>query len=345
MREEGIVGLKIAGVAPELHRLLDAAVASLDASDRQTLLAPHVKIDTGAVLRRARVWRWTLGLGGAVLAATATGAWYSLRLRRELAERQRLQRELEASHARLARLNEEKSGLTRMAAHDLRNPLGGLLLSIELLRKDDETTRRRGLDRMVMMVHQMMHMIRNLLDVQALESGTRQMRLEPIVLGVALREALATLEPAAQRKAITLHLGEAEPALAVAADRSALRQVCDNLLSNALKYSPADTTVRIALARAGGDRVRLCVSAQGPGVRPEEMERLFQRYTCLSARPTGGEPSTGLGLSIVKELVGRMGGKVRCESGPGPGSAFLVELPAATIAPANIAPSPDPVVS
>ena len=341
MRERGIVGLKVAGVAPyvfqlrfavrrdqsELHRILDAAVASLDAAERQALLEPHVRLDTADVVSRARILRWSLGALLIVLLVGGAAFWHHRRLRRELEERARLQRELTLSLERLARLNEEKSGLMRMAAHDLRSPLTGLLMSVELLRMGDETVRRQGLDRMVMIIHQMLHMVRNLLDVEALESGTRTLRSDRVELAHALRETLAAAEPVAQRKHIELRHAEAEPGLAVRADRAALRQVCDNLVSNALKYSPSGSTVRVAAARGGEGRVRLSVRDEGPGIRPDEMDRLFQRYTCLSARPTGGEPSTGLGLSIVKELVERMGGRVWCESEPGRGAAFIVELP------------------
>jgi signal transduction histidine kinase len=176
-------------------------------------------------------------------------------------------------------------------------------------------------------------MIRNLLDVEALEAGTRRLHPERIELGNALRESLSTFEPAARRKSITLHHAEAEPGLAARADRSAFRQICDNLVSNAVKYSPSGGSIRLASARAADGRVRLSVRDAGPGIRADEQERLFQRYTCLSARPTGGEASTGLGLSIVKELVERMDGRVWCESEPGRGATFLVELPDADASP------------
>ena len=341
MRERGIAGLKVAGVAPyvfqlrfavrlqepELYRVLDAAVASLDADDRQALLAPYVRLDTGAVVSRARILRWTLGIACVAALVAAAALWHHRRVKRELTERARLQNELSLSLERLARLNDEKSGLMRMAAHDLRSPLTGLLLSVELLRMGDETTRRQGMDRMVLLIHQMLHMVRNLLDVEALEAGTRTMRSDRVELAHAVREALDAAEPVAHRKQIELRLAEAEPGLAVRADRAALRQVCDNLLSNALKYSPPATVVRIAAARGASATVRLSVRDEGPGIRADEMDRLFQRYTCLSARPTAGEPSTGLGLSIVKELVERMGGRVWCESEAGRGATFIVELP------------------
>lgn len=344
IRQQGLTNLKVAGVAPytfalrlavrrdqpELAALLDQAVGSLSATERRDLVAPYIRLDTGAVVSWHTAIRWFVSACAFAILLIAAVGWHNFRLHRELDERLSLQRELEKSHARLETLNREKSGLMRMAAHDLRNPLTGLLMSIDLMRLDDPDTRRQGLDRMVLLVHQMLHMIRNLLDVEALEAGTRRLHPEHIELAHALREVLATFEPLAKRKSITLHYAEAEPGLAVRADRGAFRQICDNLLSNAVKYSPAHTAIRIASARACSARVRLSVRDEGPGIRADEQSRLFQRYTCLSARPTGGEVSTGLGLSIVKELVENMQGRVWCESEPGRGATFLIELPAAT---------------
>jgi signal transduction histidine kinase len=351
IRQHGLSNLKVAGVAPytfalrfairrdqpELASILNDAIASLSAAERRDLVAPYARLDTGAVVSWQTAIRWFISACVVAGLLIAAAGWHNYRLQRELDQRLRLQRELEKSHARLESLNREKSGLMRMAAHDLRNPLTGLLISIDLVRMDDPDTRRQGLDRMVLLVHQMLHMIRNLLDVEALEAGTRRLHTERIELAHALREALATFEPVAKRKSITLHYAEAEPGLAVQADRGAFRQICDNLLSNAVKYSPVHTAIRIASARTSSNCVRLSVRDEGPGIRADEQPRLFQRYTCLSARPTGGEISTGLGLSIVKELVENMRGRVWCESEPGRGATFLVELPAAEPAPA-----PDP---
>ncbi len=103
-------------------------------------------------------------------------------------------------------------------------------------------------------------------------------------------------------------------------------QVIDNLISNALKYSPFDTTITIRV-KAKSDNVRLEVEDEGPGISEEEMPKLFGKFARLSAQPTGGEHSTGLGLSIVKKMVEAMNGKVWCESEPGKGATFIVELP------------------
>jgi two-component system sensor histidine kinase/response regulator len=104
--------------------------------------------------------------------------------------------------------------------------------------------------------------------------------------------------------------------------------VVDNLLSNAVKFSPAGKSVTVA-TRAAGPVAEIHVRDQGPGLTPADREGLFRRYTRLSARPTGGEPSTGLGLSIVQTLTLAMNGSVACESEPGGGALFVVKLPLA----------------
>ena len=343
-RQEGLTGLKVAGVAPyrfqlriavrrdhpALHQALDAAIASLGHERRQELIAPYVRMETGAVVSWRRAVRWVVTVG--LIAGSIIGAivWHNRRLRQELEIRRRLQAELEASRDRLARLNDEKSGLMRMAAHDLRNPLSTLMLSLDLLRLEGPAVREETVERMSAQADRMMHLLGNLLDVQALESGARRLQPERVLLDDALPESLIGFEASALRKNIRLSYSASEPGLAVHADRSALRQIADNLVSNAVKYSPPGAAVRCSASRAPDPRfTRFCVRDEGPGVRDDELPRLFEKYTCLSARPTAGEPSTGLGLSIVKELAQRLDGRVWCESQPGRGSAFFVELPAA----------------
>jgi signal transduction histidine kinase len=103
-------------------------------------------------------------------------------------------------------------------------------------------------------------------------------------------------------------------------------QVIDNIISNAVKYSPQEKNITIRLqSRAGVVRVE--VQDEGEGISPEDMQKLFGKFVRLSARPTGGEHSTGLGLSIVKKMVEAMSGRVWCESEVGKGATFIVELP------------------
>lgn len=343
IRSLGLDNLKIAGVVPYLfdqryavrndqpvlRDILDKGVASLTTSDRQKILSPWVSVEYERIIRWDYIIRWAVG--GVLLVAAFAGVavWHTRRLKSELAHRARIQRELEAAKRNLEEAIEEKSGLMRMAAHDLRSPLTGLMLSIEMLTDKASPDQREPLERMMAMAHQMIHMIRNLLDVQALEDGRRRLHIEPLDVTKEVDEILSAMQAQAARKRIALTTVFARRTRWALADRSALNQVLDNLISNALKYSPADSTITVDVEPGPSGKLMLRVRDQGPGITAAEMPRLFQKYACLSARPTGGEQSTGLGLAIVKQLVIAMGGTVRCESAPGGGAVFVVELPAA----------------
>lgn len=339
----GLSNLKIAGVMPYLFDLryavrkdlpvlrdiLDKGVASLSTKDRQEIVGPWVGVEYERIVRWDYLMRWVAG--GVLVAAGFFGimVWHNRSLRCELERRVRVQRELEATKRRLEELNEEKTGLMRMAAHDLRNPLNGLMLNIEILSEQTPATEREPLDRMMLLAHQMIHMIRNLLDVQALEDGRRRLRIEPVEVTKEIEEVLSAMQTVAGRKRIALTTQYARTVPLAMVDRAALKQVLNNLVGNALKYSPFDRAVVVEAEPAPAGRLVVRVRDQGPGITPDEMPRLFQKYVCLSARPTGGEQSTGLGLAIVKQLVTTMGGTVRCESKPGEGAVFIVELPVA----------------
>ncbi len=346
----GLTNLKIAGVMPYLFDLryavrkdlpvlrdiLDKGVASLSTRDRQKIVGQWVGVEYERIVRWDYVMRWVMGGVLVVGAFICIMIWHNRSLRSELAQRGRVQRELEATKRRLEELNEEKSGLMHMAAHDLRNPLSGLMLNIEILAESTPVENREPLERMMMLAHQMIHMIRNLLDVQALEDGRRRLRIEPLDVTKEVDEVLASMQTQAGRKRIALTTQFARTAPLALADRPALRQVLNNLISNAVKYSSFDRVVTVEVEPGLRGKLVLRVRDQGPGITPDEMPRLFQKYVCLSARPTGGEQSTGLGLAIVKQLVTTMGGTVWCESTPGEGAVFIVELPVADGRPESV---------
>jgi signal transduction histidine kinase len=111
-----------------------------------------------------------------------------------------------------------------------------------------------------------------------------------------------------------------------------MKEVVENLIGNAIKYSPHEKTIWVSVSRYDKDKVRFSVKDEGQGLTEEDMKKLFGKFQRLSARPTGGESSTGLGLSIVKKLVEMHGGKIWAESeGRNKGATFTVELAAEPI--------------
>ena len=341
IKTHGLMNLKISGIAkykfetrfavrkdwPELVGILDAAIASLDEADRQRIVDQWVKVDYAAVVRWDTFWRALMWITAAALLIVSAVFWHNHRLRRELTERRRVEQALRLAHDRLEHLNEEKNQIISMAAHDLRNPLTGVLLSIEMMDAENPAECRSVASDIQAIARHMIQLISDLLDVQMLEAGHRKFREESVDLAGLLRSVLAEYQPAAQRKRIILRPRIASQLPLLRLDAGAVRQVWDNLISNALKYSPAGAEVGVSLC-THPDVIRFEVRDAGPGIAPAEMSQLFKKYTRLSARPTGGESSIGLGLSIVKQLTEGLGGRVWCESELGRGATFIVELPA-----------------
>ena len=148
---------------------------------------------------------------------------------------------------------------------------------------------------------------------------------EAVNLSDAVTHALENYREAAGRKNLVIEASLPAAEAVVLADRRALRQILDNLLSNAVKFSPPGKRIAVTV-RAAGNFVECVIRDHGPGFTPEDHKRMFRRYGRLSARPTGHEPSTGLGLSIVKKLVQSLNGELICNSTPRRGATFIVRL-------------------
>lgn len=249
----------------------------------------------------------------------------------ELMSRVRTQLALKSARDHLRWLAEDKDELLGVLAHDLKNHLGGMQMSVRLL---FDRARAQGDERMLRMAEnilysteQMFSFVREFLANAAADRGL-PITLESVCLNDEAAIAVRQHGDAAARKNIAL-IHEGSTDTMVQGDRNALHQVLDNLISNALKFSPSGKTVRVTVRKrhSGGATVR--VADEGPGFTEEDRRHMFLRYRRLSARPTAGEPSTGLGLSIVRRLVAEMGGEIRCESTPGHGASFIVNLPPA----------------
>jgi PAS domain S-box-containing protein len=234
----------------------------------------------------------------------------------------------------LMQANMEKDEFLGIAAHDLKNPLAGILSSAEIINRyfvDDST---QHFTKMIISAsNQMLDIITNLLDVNRIETGMFDLHLEPVNLEI-LDSIIEEYQPHATQKGIILHYENSMRDTAwVQGDKQSLRQILDNLISNAVKYSPrwSNVWVRVLSNRApDGCFIRVEIQDEGPGLTEEDKKKMFGKFARLSAQPTAGENSTGLGLSIVKKLVEMHHGKVWCESTFGKGATFIVELPVAS---------------
>ena len=229
----------------------------------------------------------------------------------------------------LRELEEQREDILRAISHDLRNPLSAVLGRAQLLGRRLESA---GLDRerldveaIATSARRMNAMIQDLVEAARLESGQLRLNLQAVDLRPFIFELLRRLEPAMETGRIRVQVPERLPP--VYADPDRLERILSNLLSNALKYSPPSTEVTVVGQQRAGEIVT-SVSDRGPGIPPEDIPRLFQRYGRTAAgraRPDG----LGLGLYIVRKLVEAHGGRIWVESQVGVGSTFSFSLPVA----------------
>lgn len=240
--------------------------------------------------------------------------------------------DLQNKNDELAALNNEKNELLGIVSHDLKNPIGAIHGLAELIEggfaEGEQVQEISG--QIVRTSERMLELVKNLLDVNHLEQGGMKFDTVHFDIAPMVESTVWQYRAAAEAKHITLHYSS-EPAYTIAcADEQATMQVLDNIISNAIKYSLHGKNVYVRL-KASNDAVRVEVQDEGPGISAEDMTKLFGKFARLSARPTGGEHSTGLGLSIVKKMVEAMNGRVWCESkfgdGLPTGATFIVELP------------------
>jgi signal transduction histidine kinase/response regulator of citrate/malate metabolism len=248
-------------------------------------------------------------------------------------------RELTSANSRLAsrwtelqKVNAFKSDILSTVAHDLRNPLGVILGRAEMLRSmlnsGPETENLVAqIDHISKAARNLSEMVSDLLSDAMADAMDIKIRKETVNIAALAAEQCATNQPLAAKKNQTLIFAAPEQ-LNASCDADRLREAIDNLVSNAIKYSPRDSTIQVSVTQQAEDVV-ISVADEGPGLSPEDMARLFGRFQRLSAKPTGGESSTGLGLSIVKRIVNLHGGSVAAESSsPGAGTTFAIRLPA-----------------
>lgn len=248
--------------------------------------------------------------------------------------------ELASAVQRLEKLDKQKNEFLGIAAHDLKNPLTGIIGLSDLMRKlaatISEEQRASYLERISRSGQRMMHIITNLLDLNALDSGDAKLEKKPVNLNEITHQVLLQYEHTMQVKELNCivnhhHDSDSRQShhLIISADPNACFQVLDNVISNAIKYSPLGKQIQLTL-NYQNDFAEVRIQDQGPGLSTQDQQHLFEKFSKLSSIPTGGEHSTGLGLSIVKQLSEAMGGSVRCESELGKGCCFILRFPLLT---------------
>ncbi|MGK3995581.1 ATP-binding protein [Sorangium sp. So ce1024] len=263
----------------------------------------------------------------------------------EESNRQLLQmhEELAAKNAELVRLNEEKNRFVGMAAHDLRNPLGVILGYSDFMlmthrRGEPSSLLREGGVEIVEMIRTsskfMLSLINDLLDVSMIELGKLNLDRKSTDLVQLVESNVALNMVLAGQKSMKLVVESDEGVPRVDVDVHKLEQVLNNLISNAIHYSPPGTTIRVRVQSAtapegadGGGEVIVSVQDEGPGIAPEDIGKLFRPFGRARTVSTGGERSTGLGLAIAQRIVEGHGGRIWVESVVTKGATFFVALP------------------
>ena len=223
------------------------------------------------------------------------------------------------------------------ASHELRTPLAALLGFIETLQgpaKDDPAAREKFLAIMQGQATRMARLIDDLLSLSRIELNAHLQPNTPVDLAPIVRQVVDGLQTLARDRGVEIKVAAPPEPLIVLGDRDELIRALENLVENALKYGAAGKRVDITLARAqtraGTPEARVAVRDYGPGIAPEHLPRLTERFYRVDVADSRAQGGTGLGLALVKHVLNRHGGRLTIESTPGAGATFIMHLPLPT---------------
>jgi len=224
-----------------------------------------------------------------------------------------------------ARLNE----LLYVAAHDIKSPLTSIMLSLELFQEKlplmSRPAQRKLLGQLEMTSRHLRDIVIDVLEARRVDSDDTRLKREPIDIALKAKTVVRFYHEQIAAKRLRIRLLATARLPRALADRNCTLAVIDNLISNAIKFSPPGGRITVQVTQRGGF-IRFEVKDAGAGIKPEEMPKLFGRFVKLSAQPTGGEHSTGLGLYIAKKYMDLMKGKIWAESEEGKGTKFVLEF-------------------
>ncbi|MGE5116511.1 MAG: ATP-binding protein [Betaproteobacteria bacterium] len=294
-------------IARPMSALADAASALATGGT----MPPHVESAIDEVQR----------LSSALTSAGATIAARDAELRRS-------RDELHGQAAELREANLNKSRFLALLAHELRNPLAPLRNGLHILdRSNDPQVQAKTRAMMARQVGHMVRLIDDLLDISRIDRGQLELRREHVVVNDFVHSGVETAQPGIEQKQQQLLVHYSDARLVVDGDAVRLSQVVSNLLNNASKFSPAHGAIEITVASQGEEAV-VTVKDNGMGFAHEDRARIFELFVQLDAGLTRSAGGLGIGLTIVKSLVGLHGGRVTAHSdGPGKGATFEIHLP------------------
>lgn len=229
----------------------------------------------------------------------------------------------------LLKLNSEKNELLGIAAHDLKNPINNISMLAKVMR-DEKDLKSEEIQEfsqdIVDTSDRMLELISTLLDLNKIEQGEMKLKPELVDVNEVITLLITSYKDRAAKKDITIHFRTSQKHSYINSDRNAFIQILDNLISNAIKFTPYEKNIYIKL-KDKHEYIHVEVIDEGPGMNEDDKKKLFGKFAKLSAKPTGDETSTGLGLSIVKKYIDMMDGTVWCDSEPGEGATFIFEIP------------------
>lgn len=241
-----------------------------------------------------------------------------------------LTRELHKNNAQLKKLNEEKNRFLGMAAHDLRKPIGLILTYSEFLIDEAASVLDEEHAGFLNTINAsssfMKRLVDDFLDISAIEAGKFETDLQPCSITEVVKSSLELNHFQARKKDINIKLDLAENAPRVMMDGAKIEQVITNLVSNAIEHSDAGSRVSVGMV-CDSDEILFKVEDHGPGIAPEDLEKLFRPFEKTKARKTGGEKSTGLGMLIARKIIEAHKGTIWVESEQGRGTTVHFKLP------------------
>ncbi len=235
---------------------------------------------------------------------------------------------LESAKSIAEKANLAKSDFLSSMSHELRSPLNAILGFAQLIESGSPplTPRQKSnIDQILLAGWYLLDLINEILDLALIESGKLLLSLEPMSLNEVMSDCQAMIEPQAQKSGIHLTFPQFDSPYFVKADRTRVKQILINLLSNSIKYNRASGTVVVNYSANTADRIRISITDTGEGLSVENLAQLFQPFNRLG-REAGTEEGTGIGLVVSKRLVELMGGAIGAESTVGKGSVFWIEL-------------------